>query len=129
MSFRARLRLFFVLIVIVPMLSVAIVLFRLISDNETGKADASIFARRQAAISLYQDAAHRAEGAAHGVGRDRELANALLAGDIARARARVSELLGSRGIERIVLSRGGRVMLDVGHRDAIAPAGRHLLGL
>src|SRR5437763_15387089 len=129
MSFRARLRLFFVLIVIVPMLSVAIVLFRLISDNETGKTDASIFARRQAAISLYQDSVRRAEGAAHGIGRDRVLAQALLAGDIPRARARASELLGSRGVERIAVSRGKRVLFDVGDRDAVAPAGRHLLGL
>src|SRR3954452_23694185 len=107
MSFRARLRLFFVLIVIVPMLSVAIVLFRLISDNETGKTDASIAARRQAAMSLYQDVTHRADGAAQGVGRDRIFASALLAGDFARARARASQLLGSRGLERIAV-RGGR---------------------
>ena len=59
MSFRARLTLFFVLIVIVPMLSVAIVLFRLISDNETGKADSSLAAHQQAARNLYRAAAGR----------------------------------------------------------------------
>ncbi len=45
MSFRNRLTLFFVAIVIVPMVSVAFVLFSLISDNEDGKADARLAAR------------------------------------------------------------------------------------
>src|SRR3712207_4207210 len=44
MSFRNRLTLFFVAIVIVPMLSVAFVLFSLIADNENGKADARLAA-------------------------------------------------------------------------------------
>ena len=44
MSFRNRLTLFFVLIVVVPMVAVAFVLFRLIADNESGKADARLAA-------------------------------------------------------------------------------------
>src|SRR6185503_4434201 len=129
MSFRARLRLFFVLIVIVPMLSVALVLFRLISDNETGKADADIAARQRAALSLYEEAHRRANSAVQGVGNDRVLQESLFAGDMDRARRRASQLLASRGIERITLSRGGRVVFDVGHGDAIAPGGRQLTGL
>src|SRR2546423_3521416 len=126
MSFRARLRLFFVLIVIVPMLSVAIVLFRLISDNETGKADAGLNANLKAARSLFLEATRRADGAVEGVGSDRQLADALVRGDVARARERARELLASRGIERIALSRGTRAVFDVGHRDAVAPARRDL---
>jgi len=129
MTFRARLRLFFVLIVIVPMLSVAIVLFRLIDDSETGKANASIAARQTAAISLYQEAAERADGAVEGVGNDRVLAQALRAGDLAAAKQRAAELLQSHGIERIALRRASRVVFVVGHRDAIAPARRNLTGV
>src|SRR4051794_35181514 len=129
MSFRARLRLFFVLIVIVPMLSVAIVLFRLISDNETGKADASIAARQRAAMNLYREATRRADGAVEGVGKDRVMANALLTGNIDRAKRRARQLLRSRGIERISLSRGTKVLFDIGHKDAVAPARRDLTGL
>src|SRR3954452_12584109 len=128
MTFRARLRVFFVLIVIVPMLSVAIVLFRLIDDSETGKANASIAARQTAAISLYREATQRADGAVEGVGNDRVLAQALRSGDYAAAKRRAGELLQSRGIERIALRRASRVLLDVGHRDAIAPARRELAG-
>ena len=39
-SFRGRLRLFFGLIVIVPMIALAVVLFTLTARSETGKADA-----------------------------------------------------------------------------------------
>src|SRR3954471_2707202 len=129
MSFRARLRLFFVLIVIVPMLSVAIVLFRLISDNETGKADASIAARQRAAISLYREATRRADGAVQGVGNDRVLADSLLSRNVDRARRRARQLLRSRGIDRIALTQRGRLVFDVGHSEAVAPARRDLSGL
>ena len=40
MSFRARLTSFFILIVIVPMAAVGFLVFRLIGDSQTGKADA-----------------------------------------------------------------------------------------
>src|SRR5438128_2333756 len=128
MSFRARLRLFFVLIVIVPMLSVALVLFRLISDNETGKADSDIHARQHAAIQLYGDARAQAERAVEGVGNDRVLASSLLSSDTARARRRARQLIKTSGIERIALSRGGEPLLDAGDPKAIAPARRDLTG-
>src|SRR5512144_1212634 len=101
MSFRARLTLFFVLIVIVPMLSVAIVLFRLISDNETGKADSSLAAHQQAARNLYRDAGRKADTAIEGVGADRVLAQSLRANDMARAKRRIAQMEAGRGIVRI----------------------------
>ena len=42
MSFRARLLVFFTIIVVIPMIAVALVLFSLTKDSETGKADAQI---------------------------------------------------------------------------------------
>src|ERR1700712_5218 len=93
MSFRARLTLFFVLIVIVPMLSVAIVLFRLIADNETGKADASVAARQRSAINLYNAARAEADKRVRTVGTDDALALALRAGKPVEATARAQALL------------------------------------
>ena len=58
MSFRGRLTLFFVLIVIVPMVSVTVVMFSLIANNEKGKANAAVAAR------LDDRDAPRARGAA-----------------------------------------------------------------
>jgi diguanylate cyclase (GGDEF)-like protein len=127
MSFRARLTLFFVLIVIVPMLSVAIVLFRLIADNETGKADASVAARQRSAINIYNDARGEADKAVRGVGSDEALALALRAGNAGPARVRAQALLKRDGVRRIVIT-GGKVAVDVGSQAAIAPAVRDLVG-
>jgi diguanylate cyclase (GGDEF)-like protein len=127
MSFRARLTLFFVLIVIVPMLSVAIVLFRLISDNETGKSDSSLAARQQVADNLYRDAVDRNERAIEAVGADRVLAESLRTGDLERARRRARQMELGRGIDRIALVKGGRSLIDVGDRTAVAPARRDLI--
>src|SRR3954470_6263092 len=127
MSFRARLTLFFVLIVIVPMLSVAIVLFRLISDNETGKADSSLAAHQQAARNIYRAATKQADRAIEGVGADRVLAESLRAGDLDRARKRVQQMEAGRGIARIALVRDAKGLLDVGDRTAVAPARRDLI--
>ena len=68
MSFRNRLTLFFVLIVVVPMVAVAFVLFRLIADNESGKADARLAATKGSAINLYREDYNRAQP---GGGEDR----------------------------------------------------------
>ena len=51
MSFRNRLTLFFVLIVVVPMVAVAFVLFSLIATSESGKADARLAATKGSAIN------------------------------------------------------------------------------
>ena len=47
MSFRARLTIFFALIVVVPMVAIGVLMFRLIDDSEHGKADAAPAGLRQ----------------------------------------------------------------------------------
>ena len=76
-SFRNRLTLFFVAIVILPMVSMAFVLFRLLSDNERGKADARIAARQQTARNLFAEDAERAGRLAVRLRSDEALARAL----------------------------------------------------
>jgi diguanylate cyclase (GGDEF)-like protein len=127
MSFRNRLTLFFVAIVIAPMLSVAFVLFSLIADNETGKADAALAARQGLAVNLYRADVEQAGELAGRIGADRELADALRAGDDAAATRRADALLAELGAVRIRIEdrRGERV--DVGRPDAIAPARRELV--
>jgi diguanylate cyclase (GGDEF)-like protein len=127
MSFRNRLTLFFVLIVIVPMVAVAVVLFRLISDNEDGKANARLAAEQTVAINMYADARERAGRSLARIASDEELAGALQDDDIPQARARAQELLGREGARRIVLVRDGTAVLDVGSQAAIAPATRQLV--
>ena len=127
MSFRNRLTLFFVAIVIVPMLSVAFVLFSLISDNENGKADARVAARQQLAVNLYRSDVDAAGRIATRVGADRELATALRGGDDAAAERRARELLQKFGAVRIVIEDRQKRRIDVGRRDAVAPARRELV--
>jgi diguanylate cyclase (GGDEF)-like protein len=128
MSFRTRLTLFFVLIVIFPMVSVAVVVFRLISDNETAKVEARLAEGQAAAIGLYDESRKDALRALRRVGSDPKFVQAVHAGDRAAAAARARALLKAARIQRLVLSERGRPFVDVGARDAIAPTSRDIVG-
>jgi len=129
LSFRSLLTLFFVVIVLAPMLSLTLILFRLISDNESGKADARVAARQQTAINLYDEARDKAARTAVVVGGDARLAGALRGGDPMGSRARAQALLGRTGARRIVvLGAKGQVLVDVGNRaQAVFPATQQLV--
>jgi diguanylate cyclase (GGDEF)-like protein len=126
MSFRNRLTLFFVLIVVVPMVAVAFVLFRLIGDNEQGKADARLATARTLSTNLYQDLKQRARRVAVGV-VDVDLAQALRDSDQSALELRARRILEREGAARVVITKRGRVLTDVGDRDAIAPYSLNLL--
>jgi len=128
MSFRTRLTLFFVLIVIVPMVSVAVVVFRLISDNETGKADARLAEAQSAARGIYLEERDDAAPVARIVGSDAELGRALQDRDYSAARRRAAALLRELDLTRIVVMNGTRDRVDVGSRAAVSPVGRKLIG-
>lgn len=127
MSFRQRLTGFFVAIVILPMAIVGFVLFQLIEDNETGKADASLAAQQEVEINLFRSARNRAQTAATQIAADRPLATALQDDDPVAARERADRLLETRRARRIVVVRDGRPYVDVGSRTATAPASARLL--
>jgi len=129
LSFRSLLTLFFVVIVLAPMLSLTLILFRLISDNESGKADARVAARQQTAINLYDEARDKAARTAVVVGGDAQLAGALRGGDPMGSRTRAQALLGRTGARRIVvLGAKGQVLVDVGNRaQAVFPATQQLV--
>src|SRR5205085_6727289 len=115
MSFRARLLSFFVLIVVVPMVAMGVLMFRLISDSQQGKADARAGGLASAAASLYQSEAALARGDAE-----------TLARSVGRARgqalvARFSALARQAGLARATLTAGGRTLFDAGDPSAIAP--------
>ena len=129
MSFRKRLILFFVLIVVIPMVSVAVVLFRLIADNEAGKADAAVRARYGVVINLYRQATADADRVAQEVvAGDTEFGAALRAGDLEEAQERAEELAAGEPIARIVLVDDGEVVIDEGTKDAVAVAMNELQG-
>jgi diguanylate cyclase (GGDEF)-like protein len=102
MSFRGRLFIFFTIIVIVPMAAVAVVLFSITSDSETGKSDSRIAQGLTTALAVYQADIDRAGPAlaqvAHdprmsrGLARQRRRAIGLRARQILKARPDIAAI-------------------------------------
>ncbi len=128
MSFRNRLTLFFLLIVIVPMLAVAFLLFRLIDESQKGKFDSASFQQQRAAKALFEDQIDLAGAAlASQVAGDQAFSTALQNGDLTRARERAKAITKTGRVQRILFVRAGdRVVLSAGTRYAIAPAVRDI---
>src|SRR4051812_9032957 len=124
MSFRSRLLLFFMIIVIVPMIAVALVLFSITADSETGKADAAIAQGLRAAFAVYDADRAKARPAIEKVASDPQLASAMQRHDRAAATARLAALAKSiKGIRRIAAYDNNRKLIAaVGAPDAVAPA-------
>ena len=96
MSFRGRLFIFFTIIVIVPMAAVAVVLFKITSDSETGKSDSRIAQGLTTALAVYQADVDRAQSVLAQVAHDPEMSRAL---------ARQTKLRISRRARQIVKAR------------------------
>src|SRR5215213_3663141 len=120
-DFRARLRLFFVLLVIVPMIALAVVLFTLASRSETGQADAGISGGVRTAFGSYEERAAAAGPALREVASDPQLSSALASGS--GISERLSKLIGGpRGIVEIELRPpgGGPVIARAGSTRGMA---------
>ena len=126
MSFRSRLTLFFLIIVVVPMLAVALLLYGLISRSENGQVNAGNLAKQRVAVKLLEQERDRARSVLNGVVlQDRVFVDSMQRDDLRRARKRARQLVESpRGIERIVVVDRGEVVVDAGDPKAIAPATR-----
>jgi diguanylate cyclase (GGDEF)-like protein len=126
-SFRNRLALFFVLIVIVPMLAVTFLLFRLIAQSENGKSDAAFNAQNDVAQRIFAEDRRLAQRViVTRIAKDRVFTSSLQDGRRARAAKRARQLVKFQDIERIQLVRDGRTVLTAGASSAIAPAHRPL---
>jgi diguanylate cyclase (GGDEF)-like protein len=124
MSFRSRLLLFFMIIVIVPMIAVALVLFSITADSETGKADAAIAQGLRSAFAVYDANRNAASDDLARVARDPTLAAALAKRDPAAVRRRLDTLLRAvSGVRRIAVYGNDKTLVAaVGSPDAVAPA-------
>jgi diguanylate cyclase (GGDEF)-like protein len=124
MSFRSRLLLFFMIIVIVPMIAVALVLFSITADSETGKADAAIAQGLRVAFSVYDTDRAAARSQLEQVARDPRLADALANHDAPAVRNRLTALAGTvKGVRHIAAyDNQRRLVAAVGSADAVAPA-------
>jgi diguanylate cyclase (GGDEF)-like protein len=127
LSFRNRLRLFFGLIVIVPMVALGFGLFALTARSETGKADAGIVAGGRAAVGLYREEVVRARPALRRIARDRALRLAIASRRPADAERRMRRLASGRVRAVELWSSAGERLTQAGSRAAVAAAGLHLV--
>ncbi len=129
MSFRGRLTLFFLLIVVMPMIAVAVLVTQVTTQSRNGKADARLAAGLETALSVYRDDAAAARQAANELGRDPALGVALQSGDSAQVAA-VARVAARRHRARYLIVRDaeGRRLAAVGGSGAVAPYRLNLRG-
>ena len=127
MSFRGRLRLFFALIVIVPMIALGIALFALTARSETGKADAGIAAGVRTAVGVYREEAARAQRALDRVARDRELQRAVARGRTEVAARRLRDLARGEIVAVGLWAGRNERIAGAGSSSAVVAAGSELV--
>ncbi len=122
MSFRGRLTLFFLLIVVMPMIAVAVLVTQVTTQSRNGKADARLAAGLESALTLYRDDATDARRAAEGLGQDPALAVALQSSDraqIAAAARTGADRYRTRSL--VIRDPGGQRLAAVGGPGLLAP--------
>jgi len=123
MSFRRRLTLFFVLIVVLPMVALAAIVVQVAGSSRTGKADATLSAGLETGLSLYRDEQREAEQAARRAAADPALAAAIRSGDPERAAAAANRIVRRGGLVSLtVLFRADNELASVGPADTVAEA-------
>src|SRR5947209_682776 len=124
MSFRSRLSLFFTIIVVVPMVAVALVLFSIMADSETGKTDAAIAQGLRAAFAVYDGDRASAHDALHSLAGNSSLAQALASGDRNALQSTIAALQrstpGVRGVAVFDIARRG--LTAAGNPTSVAAA-------
>ena len=110
-SFRGRLTLFFLLIVVLPMIAVGVLVTQVTNESGSAKADARLAAGLDAALAMYRDDSLAAERAAKRFANDPAVGSALRSGDPARIERAARRLAGQSGIQSLVMRgpRGRRV--------------------
>jgi diguanylate cyclase (GGDEF)-like protein len=123
MSFRGRLRLFFTILVIIPMLAVALVLLRLTGESEKGKADAALATGLRVAFANHADASHDAQDDLRRVARDPGLTAAVGQADDAEITQALNRVVARYpGIVSVGFQRRGGPVLQGGAPDGVAAA-------
>ena len=102
-SFRGRLRLFFAVIVVVPMIAVGLVLFQLLDAGDNFKLDSTLVEAQKGAQNLYTEARGQAMAAAAPIQRDGTLASAIKNEDTVAVQRRLEALDQQIGAQRIEL--------------------------
>src|SRR5919112_1470548 len=116
-SFRIRLRLFFVVIVIIPMVAVALVLFQLVSRSEQSQVDAQLGEAQRVAQNIYRDSTAEANDAGKAIVKDDGLKMAIAKKDAAGIEARLDAAARDVGARRVLLELQEQGAFEFGDQD------------
>ncbi len=124
MSFRGRLTLFFLLIVVLPMIALAVLVTQVTTQSGNGKADARLASGLRVSLAIYKRDTAAARRVATKVGSSVILADAIRSGDRSQLQAAAQSVARQDGARSLVV-RGtdGRTLAVVGSRHP-APAYR-----
>jgi diguanylate cyclase (GGDEF)-like protein len=125
-SFRSRLRLFFVVIVVVPMITMAVVLFQLIVASERSQTDARLAEAQTVSQEILRELEAEAGVVATSIGRDQGLADAMEKSEQALQR-RLNQLTRQAEARYVRLQLNDEGRFESGTLPAVAPAGRRLV--
>src|SRR3954467_10471008 len=126
-SFRGRLRLFFAVIVIVPMIAVGVVLFQILDAGDNFKLDSGLDQAQKTAKNLYRQDREEAMAALDPFQRDVQLATAIEGKQSANVQQRVQLLARRTGAEWLQVKVTGFASFETGDNAAIASATAQLL--
>jgi diguanylate cyclase (GGDEF)-like protein len=123
LSFRRRLTLFFLLIVVLPMVAVALLVIQVSGESRTGKADATLSAGLETALALYDSELADARRALRATASDPRLEDALAAADPSGFEATAGAVAAETGLESLaLLGEGGEEIARVGAGEPVAAA-------
>ena len=125
-TFRARLRLFFVVIVVVPMITMAVVLFVLIVESERSQTDARLSEAQTVSMGLFKEEQRGRRRWRGDIGTDQRLADALDAGDKSAVQRRLDRLARDADARYVEVQLGAEGTFEAGALPAVAPAVRRL---
>jgi diguanylate cyclase (GGDEF)-like protein len=126
-SFRSRLRLFFVVIVVVPMITMAVVLFQLIVASERSQTDARLAEAQTVSQQIIRELETEAGEVAERIGRDQRLADALETSDERAIQRRLDRLTDEAEAQYVQLRLNDMGGFESGGLPAIAPSTRQLV--
>jgi diguanylate cyclase (GGDEF)-like protein len=126
-SFRSRLRLFFVVGVVVPMLTMAVVLFVLVIKTEESNTDARLSTALIAAMTVIDEERERAGVVSNRIAKDQVLADARARRDRTAVQARLDRLAARESAQYVDLALIGLGEFTAGDQPAMAPVERDLI--
>jgi diguanylate cyclase (GGDEF)-like protein len=126
-SFRSRLRLFFVVGVVVPMLTMAVVLFVLVIKTEESNTDARLSTALIAAMTVIDEERERAGVVSNRIAKDQVLADARARGDRTAVQARLDKLATRESAQYVDLALTRLGEFTAGDLPAMAPVERDLI--